>query len=117
MKRSLKMSINKVISNAISAVLAMSVVGISTSSKAAEVSPMQQQSGANNSQMMQGVNKNNGIEKCYGIAKAGRNDCGTALHACAGEAKTNNDRKEWIFVPIGICDKIVGGSKEPPTKT
>ena len=26
-----------------------------------------------------------GTEKCYGIAKAGQNDCGTAKHACAGQ--------------------------------
>src|SRR5689334_15404570 len=29
-------------------------------------------------------------EKCYGIAKAGQNDCGTAAHTCAGKAKKDN---------------------------
>ena len=24
-------------------------------------------------------------EKCYGVATAGKNDCGTAKHACAGQ--------------------------------
>jgi uncharacterized membrane protein len=55
-----------------------------------------------------------GQEKCYGIAKAGQNDCGTAKHACAGlGAKTDNDKSEWKYVAKGSCDKM-GGSTEPP---
>lgn len=49
-------------------------------------------------------------EKCYGIAKAGKNDCAANGHACAGQAKTNADGKEWIKVPAGTCARIVGGS-------
>lgn len=51
-----------------------------------------------------------GMEKCYGIAKAGMNDCSTISHSCAGAAKINNDPKEWIAVPEGLCNKIVGGT-------
>jgi uncharacterized membrane protein len=51
-----------------------------------------------------------GTEKCYGIAKAGKNDCAANGHACAGQSKTNGDKKEWIKVPAGTCDRIVGGS-------
>lgn len=51
-----------------------------------------------------------GMEKCYGIAKAGMNDCGTAVHGCAGEAKINGAKDEFINVPTGLCKKIVGGS-------
>ena len=50
-----------------------------------------------------------GHEKCMGIAKAGQNDCGTSKHACAGQAKTNSDKEEWVYVPTGTCNKIVGG--------
>jgi len=39
-----------------------------------------------------------GKVKCAGIAKAGKNDCGTAAHSCAGQAKTDNDPKEWKYV-------------------
>lgn len=53
------------------------------------------------------------MEKCYGVAKASKNDCGTSVHACAGQAKTNGAGNEWIFVPKGTCDKIVGGSLTP----
>ncbi len=54
-------------------------------------------------------------EKCYGIVKAGMNDCGAAdgSHSCAGQAKTDGDGGEWVYVPAGTCDKIVGGSLEP----
>lgn len=51
-----------------------------------------------------------GMEKCQGIAKAGMNDCGTSQHACAGQAKTDNDAEEWIYVPKGTCEKIAGGN-------
>ena len=50
-----------------------------------------------------------GFEKCMGIVKAGMNDCGTSKHACAGQAKVDNDAEEWVYVPAGTCDKIVGG--------
>lgn len=51
-----------------------------------------------------------GMEKCYGIAKKGMNDCGNASHNCAGEAQQDSDKKEWLNVPTGLCQKIVGGS-------
>ncbi len=38
------------------------------------------------------------------------NDCGTAKHACAGMAKVDNDAEEWIFVPVGTCAKLAGGT-------
>ncbi len=49
------------------------------------------------------------MEKCAGIAKAGKNDCGSAGNACAGTSKTAADKTAWILVPKGTCDKIVGG--------
>jgi uncharacterized membrane protein len=52
-------------------------------------------------------------EKCYGIAKAGQNDCGTATHTCAGQAKKGNAPDEWKYVPKGTCEKL-GGKKQPP---
>ena len=54
------------------------------------------------------------IQKCYGIAKKGMNDCGTAKHSCAGLAKTNGSPDEWIGLPKGVCKKIVGGKLHPP---
>jgi uncharacterized membrane protein len=56
-------------------------------------------------------------EKCYGIAKAGQNDCGTAKHTCAGKATRDNDPAEWKYVATGTCEKqggrtTGGGSKK-----
>jgi uncharacterized membrane protein len=49
-------------------------------------------------------------EKCFGIAKAGQNDCGTSKHACAGLSKGDNDATEWKYVPNGTCEQM-GGKK------
>jgi uncharacterized membrane protein len=54
------------------------------------------------------VEQKSGTEKCYGIAKAGKNDCGTAKHACAGEAKKDNDAGEWKYVAKGSCQSMGG---------
>lgn len=53
-----------------------------------------------------------GSDKCYGIAKAGQNDCGTARHTCAGKATRDNDPYEWKYVPKGTCEKL-GGHATP----
>jgi uncharacterized membrane protein len=53
-------------------------------------------------------------EKCYGIAKAGKNDCAsTGNNSCGGSSKVSGDKKAWIYVPEGYCERIVGGSKTP----
>jgi uncharacterized membrane protein len=52
-------------------------------------------------------------EKCYGIAKAGQNDCGTAAHTCAGKAKRDKAPDEWKYVPKGTCEQA-GGKTQPP---
>jgi uncharacterized membrane protein len=49
-------------------------------------------------------------EKCYGIAKKAQNDCASAAHSCSGEAKADAEKGEWLWVPKGTCEKIVGGS-------
>lgn len=49
-------------------------------------------------------------EKCYGVAKAGKNDCAGPAHACSGMSKKDADPREWITVPKGTCDRLVGGS-------
>jgi len=51
-----------------------------------------------------------GYEKCAGIVKAGQNDCGANGHSCAGQAKVDGDKNEWVYLPEGTCDKIVGGT-------
>jgi len=57
-----------------------------------------------------------GFEKCYGVAKAGMNDCGTAKHACGGQSKKDGDPKEWVYVPKGTCEKLKKGDFSGMTK-
>jgi uncharacterized membrane protein len=52
-------------------------------------------------------------EKCYGIAKAGKNDCQTANSSCAGTSRRDGQKDAWIYVPAGTCEKLVGGSTQP----
>ncbi|RJG39190.1 BufA1 family periplasmic bufferin-type metallophore [Motilimonas pumila] len=52
-------------------------------------------------------------EKCYGVSKAGQNDCATKSSSCAGTAKTDNQADAFIAVPKGLCAKLTGGSLEP----
>ena len=60
-------------------------------------------------------------EKCAGIAKAGKNDCGSldGKHGCAGQSSLDNADSEWVYVPEGTCTKITGGvvAKVKPAKT
>lgn len=52
-------------------------------------------------------------EKCYGVVKAGQNDCATATASCAGSSKKDSQKDAFIAVPKGMCDKLVGGSLKP----
>lgn len=60
----------------------------------------------------------NNMEKCYGIAKAGKNDCGgkKTHHSCQGQAVQSGDLNDWLIVPKGLCGKINGGSLIPSGK-
>lgn len=51
------------------------------------------------------------FEKCYGIAKAGQNDCFTARNSCGGTSRVDNDPAAWKYVPAGSCDKLGGSLK------
>ncbi|MBV9575676.1 MAG: DUF2282 domain-containing protein [Gammaproteobacteria bacterium] len=90
--------INKIIINAISTLIAMGITSTTAQAKTTAAT------------------ENMSTEKCYGIAKKGMNDCGTTSHACAGEAKINGSKNEWISLPTGVCNKIVGGTLKPITK-
>ena len=80
---------NRAINTAIGGLMALGLAGIAPDLTAAEKKDM---------------------EKCYGVAEAGKNDCQTAVSSCAGTSKQDGDPSAWIVVPKGTCDKIVGGS-------
>ncbi len=49
-------------------------------------------------------------EKCFGVSKAGQNDCDTAAGSCAGTSTADGQADAWVLVPAGLCEKLVGGS-------
>jgi uncharacterized membrane protein len=50
-------------------------------------------------------------DQCFGIARAGQNDCKAGSHACAGQAKTDNDPADFQLVPAGTCQQMGGKTK------
>lgn len=81
-----------VIKGALASVLALGVIGLNATAYA-------------------GDDKAGAKEKCYGISKAGKNDCAANGHSCAGQAKVDNDPKEWNYVAKGTCEKAGGKLK------
>ena len=57
-------------------------------------------------------------EKCFGVTKAGANDCAAAdgSHSCAGQAKKDNDVQDWKYVEKGTCEKLGGKTAAPAKK-
>ncbi len=56
---------------------------------------------------------NKGKEKCYGIAKAGQNDCAnlSGSHSCAGQTKADMAPEDWKYVAKGTCKDMKGMSE------
>jgi len=52
------------------------------------------------------------LEMCWGINAVAKNDCGTAAHACHGQATVARDPDSFVLVPTGVCDKVAGGMKK-----
>jgi len=52
-------------------------------------------------------------DKCYGIAKAGQNDCASGKHACAGQSTADKDPLSWKYVEKGTCEKVGGKLTAP----
>jgi uncharacterized membrane protein len=55
------------------------------------------------------VSQTGTTENCYGIAKAGMNDCAGEGHGCAGQAMATRSPGDFVTVPIGTCAKLFGG--------
>jgi uncharacterized membrane protein len=51
-----------------------------------------------------------GKEKCYGVSKAGKNDCAAGAHSCAGQSVKDADKASFVAVPAGLCSRLQGGS-------
>jgi uncharacterized membrane protein len=98
------------VKNVVSALLA---AGIATASAQAQAIATPK---IDTSDKMQKMMK--GMEKCYGVVKAGMNDCGSSVsNKCAGTSLVDGDKSAWLLVPKGTCNKIVGSSMKPPADT
>ena len=53
-------------------------------------------------------------EKCYGIAKAGQNDCAnlSGTHSCAGQSKMDMSPDDWKYVAKGTCIQMKGMTED-----
>ena len=78
---------NIALATAVSGLLALAGTAISTTATAAEAK-----------------------EKCYGVAKAGKNDCATKTSSCAGTAKEDGQKDAFVMVPKGLCERLAGGN-------
>ena len=56
-------------------------------------------------------------EKCYGVAKAGQNDCAnlSGSHTCAGQAKVDQGVDEWVYLKAGTCKQMGGMTADEAT--
>jgi uncharacterized membrane protein len=60
---------------------------------------------------MERMVKNN-LEKCYGVAARGKNDCAEGQHSCVGQATRDRDPASFVLVPKGDCQKLAGGKTQ-----
>lgn len=58
-----------------------------------------------------------GDVKCYGVAAGSKNDCGTVVSSCAASIAQAGACYAWIYLPKGLCEKIVGSSVGKPADT
>jgi uncharacterized membrane protein len=52
------------------------------------------------------------LEKCYGVAARGKNDCAEGAHSCVGQATRDRDPTSFVLVPKGDCQKLAGGKTQ-----
>jgi uncharacterized membrane protein len=95
-------NVNTVVSSALAAVIAMASMGLVSEAFAAD----------KDMSKMNKMDKMGKMEKCYGVVKAGKNDCKTLSNACAGHSMTDGQKDAFIAIPAGTCERIVGGSME-----
>ena len=53
-------------------------------------------------------------ERCFGVSKAGKNDCATATSACSGTATQDFQKDAWMYLPKGSCLKLASGTLTAP---
>jgi uncharacterized membrane protein len=85
--------------------LAMAAQGAFAQGQQPSGKPMTQEQ----QQVMERMQKGN-LEKCYGVAARGKNDCAEGAHSCVGQSTINRDKASFVLLPKGDCQKVAGGS-------
>jgi len=93
-------AVSQKVNGVLAGLLALSVAGVATTASAKPA------------WMKKGVV----VEKCYGVAKAGMNDCAAKGHQCAGKSTVDNDPDSFIYLPAGICEKLGGHAMKDDMK-
>lgn len=70
--------------------------------------------GANDPATTDSAKTKDNYVKCYGVAAASKNDCGTIVSACSATVKVDRACYAWVYVPEGICKKLAGASVGKP---
>ena len=96
---------NKILITTLSTIVAMGLGSSAMADAASDSLTMQNTMQTTLTKAMPG-----GFEKCYGIAAAAKNDCASGTEACAGQSKLSGAKDAWLGVPMGTCERIVGGS-------
>jgi uncharacterized membrane protein len=79
-------------------VAALALSGLASGAALAHTQPMKDAKAGNGME---------GMEKCYGVALAGKNDCMTGPGTtCAGSSKVDYQGDAWKKVPAGTCTQI-----------
>jgi len=93
-------SSNLILKSALAGALALGVVGLAQSAYAGDMS----NPAAKTKKMMA-----EGMQPCYGVNAAYKNDCQSPGHSCAGQDAKARDSNAFVLVPAGLCMKIDGG--------
>src|SRR6266851_6955377 len=96
---------HKLATTTLAAAVGIAIAAMGTAQAQQAAKPMNAQQQAVMDRMM----KNN-LEKCYGVAARGKNDCAEGAHSCVGQSTIDRDKASFVALPKGDCLKISGGS-------
>ena len=94
---------HKLVATTLASALGLALAG-TVAAQAAQMTPQEM----TKERMMKGH-----LEKCFGVAAKGRNDCAQGAHSCAGQATRDRDPGSFVLLPAGDCGKIAGGTLKP----
>lgn len=96
-------SSNLVIKSALASVIAMGMLGLGVSAYAGDMTGNPAAVAKAKKMMAEGM------QPCFGVNAAYKNDCASPGHSCAGQDSKARDPNAFVLMPAGLCQKIAGG--------